>query len=57
MRIAAESITIIIITYFYEYLHFQFAHKNPCSKSFHPFSDKYLEDKDNIRKSVNCSSN
>lgn len=34
MRIAAES--IIIITYFYEYLHFQFAHKNPCSKSFHP---------------------
>lgn len=36
MRIAAESITTIIITYFYEYLHFQFAHKNPCSKSFHP---------------------
>lgn len=32
MRIAAESITIIIITY----LHFQFAHKNLCSKSFHP---------------------
>lgn len=37
MRIAAESITIIIIiTYFYEYLRFQFAHKNPGSKSFHP---------------------